>query len=614
MLKRVVLFIVMVFSTFSWSVALGQKNAKVDSLLNELKKTQPDTLKIKVLNALAKALRNTETAKALEYATQSNKLAMAQNYASGVAYSSDILGVISLHFGDSKKALYYHFIALQIFKKLQDLKGESFALNNIGAVYSQLKNYKKAGQYYQMSLNIKKQLGLFKEVSSSLINLGNIEMNNKNIPKCVSYYLLALNNSTQYKDSNNISIALINLGEAYIDTKNYSKALYYYTKALQLIEKTGSLFHKAHSRYAIGKIYSNMGNYVLAERELSKALVLATEIGSKSLRLNIYRYSYQLYKKQNNFEKALHFNELYLALNDSLYNQENAKNINEMQARFELQQKEEQIKNLNNEREIIEANKSKEILIKNFLLVVVVFISIITFITIRIIIIKQRTNRILTVKNEQIQTQQTEIETINTELETYNKELMKENVSARYEILKSKINPHFLFNNLSTLSSLIIYDQKQALSFVAKFAKLYRSILELSNTQLISLKEELEVVDSYLYLCKMKYTDSLSLNIDKKLLAMDCFIPPFSIQLLVENAVKHNNIDVNNVMMIDVYAEEDYIVVKNIFNPKADEELSTGLGQKNIIERYKIITDKLPLFESKEGWYIAKIPFITDSV
>lgn len=612
MLKRVILFIILLPGVFCLPEVWGQNNAKVDSLLNELKKTQPDTVKIKVLNGLAKALRNTETTRALEYATQANKLAMTQNYASGVAYSSDILGVISLHFGDSKKALYYHFIALQIFKKLQDLKGESFALNNIGAVYAHLKNYKKAGQYYQMSLNIKKQLGLFKEVSSSLINLGNIEMSNKNISKCISYYLLALNNSTQYRDSNNITIALMNLGEAYIDVKIYNKALYYYTKALQLIEKTGILFHKAHARYAIGKIYSNMGNYALAESELSKALVLVTEIGAKSLRLNIYRFSYQLYKKQNNFEKALHFNEMYLALNDSLYNQENATNINEMQARFDLQQKEEQIKNLNNERQIIEANKSKESLIKNFLIVVVVFISIITFITIRIIIIKQRTNRILTVKNEQIQIQQTEIEKINMELETYNKELMKENVSARYEILKSKINPHFLFNNLSTLSSLIIYDQKQALSFVAKFAKLYRSILELGNTQLISLKEELEVVDSYLYLCKMKYTDSLTLNIDKKLLDMDCFIPPFSIQLLVENAVKHNIIDVNNTMVINIYPEHDYIVVKNVFNPKVDEEQSTGLGQTNITERYKIITDKLPCFESKEGWYIAKIPLITD--
>ncbi len=612
--KKVILFVFSILFLLNLPKAFGLKNDKVDSLLNELKKVQPDTVKVKILNGLARAIRNTEAAVAFDYATQANQLAMELNFASGVAYSADILGVISLQFGDSKKALFYHFIALQIFKKLRDLRGESFALNNVGGVYAHLKNYKKAGHYYELSLKIKKQLGLFKDVTSSLINLGNIEMSNKNISKCLANYFLALNNSTQYKDSNNITIALINIGEAYIDVKNYKKALHYYNQALRLIEHTGVIFHKAHVHYAIGKIYTKMNQYTKAQIELEQALVLATKIGAKSLRLNIYKYTYQLFKQQHNFKKALLFNEYYIALYDSLYNQENAQNINEMQARFDLQQKEEQIKNLNNERTIIEANKLRESLIKNFLIIVVIFVSILIFITIRIIIIKQKSNKILTIKNAQIQTQQSEIEKINTSLNTYNMELMRENVSARYEILKTKINPHFLFNNLSTLSSLIIYDPQQALSFVAKFSKMYRSILELSNAQLINFKEELEIVESYMYLCKMKYSDSLHLNIDEHLLNLNCFIPPFSIQLLIENAIKHNHIDTNNVMKIDVFLEKDYIVIKNIFNPKPDKEPSTGLGQKNITERYKILTDKLPFFEGRQGWYIAKIPFFDKSV
>ncbi len=591
-------------------IARANKVSEIDSLTKVVNTIESDTLKVKTLNALAKVVLNVKATEALDYAIQANKLAKEINYVSGVAYSSDIMGVIYLRFGDSKKALYHHFVAQEIFKNMKDFKGEAFTYNNIGAVFSYLKNYSKAAYYYQLSINIKTKSGFFKEISSSLINLGNIEMKSKNITKCISYYSLALDNATKFKDYRNMTIALINLGEAYIDLKNNYKALFYYKKALPIIERTGGGYHKAYFYFALGRIYLDQKHYNLAEYNLNEALKIAAKIESKSLCLNIYKQIYLLYKEQNKFEKALFFNELYLTLSDTLFNQENVKNINEMQARFDLKEKEEQIKNLNIERKVIEANKSKDELVKKFLIVGIIFISIITIITFWIVYNKQKTNRILILKNTKIQIQQLEIEKINKELNEYNKELMKENVFARYEILKAKINPHFLFNSLSTLSSLIIHDKKQALSFVTKFAKLYRSILELSNTQLISIKEELEVVQSYLYLCKMKYEENLVLNIDNEVLNVDGFLPPFSLQLLIENVVKHNIIDFNKVMVVDVYLESDYIVVKNLLNPKVDDELSTGLGKKNIIERYKFISDKLPYFEILGEFYIAKVPLI----
>lgn len=610
MLNRVIVLIVVVCLFFNMPSTLAQSKTNVDSLLNILSTTQSDTLKIKILNGLAKALRNKETGKALEYATQANKLSIEQNYDLGLAYSSDILGVINLQFGDSRKALYYHFIALQIFKKRHDFKGESFALNNIGAVYAHLKNYKKAKQYYQMSLVLKRQLGFYKEVSSSLINLGNIEMSDKHIAKCISYYLLALKNAVQYNDTNNIVIANINLGEAYIDAKNYNKALAYYKQALKLSELTGVVFHKAHIKYALGKIYTKLDKGLLAENSFEEAIILARKIDAKPLLLNIYKYYAALCKKQQNYHAALLLNEQFLSLNDTLYNQENAKNINEMQARFDLKEKEEQIKSLNIQREVVEMNNTKEKLLRNLLIMVVVFVSLITFIVIRLVIVKQRSNKILTIKNKLIEEQQNEIKKINVVLENNNRELMKENISAKYEILKSKINPHFLFNSLSTLSSLIIEDKKVALEFLTKFSKLYRSIMEHGNTSLVTIASEIEVVDSYIYLNKIKYLNNLVVHYELDDAIMDALIVPFGMQLLIENAIKHNIISSHHPLTIIVSIADDKIVVKNSVRKKVNEGSSMGLGQKSIIERYKMLTYILPTFEVVDGWYIAQIPIL----
>lgn len=589
----------------------AQNSRTTDSLYNVLKQqTLPDTLRVNTLIAITKTLINTKAAKALEHAKEAYNLSVSNNYTYGVAASSDIMGVIYLHFGDYKKALYHHFIALNIFEKLSNQRGIAFSFNNIGAVYSHLKDYSKAEFYYKKSLDIKLRNGMNKEASSSYVNLGNIRIHKKDLKESIRYYNKALLNATAYTDKPNITVSLMNLGEAYIDKKEPGKALVYYRRALPFIKESGNRYHEGQTDFAIGKIYTDLKQYDLAGAYLESALSISKNARIKPLELNVYKYLSRLYEKQHKYKDALFYNKQFVSLNDSIYNEESTKTISEMQTTFELEKKEEQIRALNQEKLIIQEKETRGIIIRNFFIVAFMLISVIAFISFNNVARKQKTNRLLNIKNDQIEWQRAEIEKKNIALSEFNKELMKENVVARYETLKSKINPHFLFNSLSTLSSLIIKDPHSALEFVSKFSKLYRSIMEHGKSSLVTIKEEIEVVESFVYLKKIRYGDTLTLSIDIPNIRYNELIPPFALQLLVENATKHNIVSAEYPLNITIRYADNFIEVKNNLQLRSSPEPSTGLGQHSIIERYKFVTDITPHFYSDDTHYIARIPTI----
>lgn len=590
--------------------ASASKQTAVDSLAALLQNKLPDTSRVNTLTALSKQLRNSSPLQSFSYAQEAYQLSIQVNYSKGMGYSSDMLGVLYLSFGDYKKALYHHFQSLNIFEKQNDIRGIAFTFNNLGAVYSHLKNYTKAKNCYQRSLDIKLQNGLLKEMSSSYINLGNIAMFQKKIDECIRYYMLGYTNAKKFKDQQNTTIGLMNLGEAYYDKRNNALALQYYQNALERVSREQHQNFEAQIYFAFGKIYDRQKAFNRSENYFQKALAISFSNNIRPLRLNIYKYLSQMYEHQQRYKEALETNQKFIVLNDSIYNEESIQNISEIQNLYELEKKEEQIKQLNQETEIIQARESREVILRNFFIVGFILISIIAFVSIRSIFRKQKTNRLLQLKNTKIEWQRTEIERTNMALRDFNKELQKENVVARYETLKSKINPHFLFNNLSTLSALIIQDPKQALQFVSKFSKLYRSIMDHGNDQLVSVEQELEMMNNYIYLCKMRYEESLIVNTEIAFQYRTHLIPAFSLQLLVENAVKHNIISKDKPLTISIYTQDGFLFVVNNYQSKINSEPSSGWGQKSIIERYKLISDKVPLFEKHEEHYIAKLPLL----
>ncbi len=191
--------------------------------------------------------------------------------------------------------------------------------------------------------------------------------------------------------------------------------------------------------------------------------------------------------------------------------------------------------------------------------------------------------------------------------------LMKEKelaLEAQLSALKMQINPHFLFNNFSTLSELIESEPETAGIFLSHLSKVYRHIVRNLNVNLIDIRDELKFIDSYVYLMKLRHGDGLIIEIDSQLRNSNGKIPPASLQLLVENAIKHNAFSAERPLMINIMRDGESIVVRNLKQPLVSVAESTGIGQANITGRYSLLSEKEVMIENTEHFYSVSLPLL----
>ena len=192
-----------------------------------------------------------------------------------------------------------------------------------------------------------------------------------------------------------------------------------------------------------------------------------------------------------------------------------------------------------------------------------------------------------------------------------NQRLLAENIRNRYEALKNQLNPHFLFNSLNTLDGLIGFDDEKAHSYLQNLSSSFRYTIQ--NKQITTLKEELHFVASYAFLMKIRYGDNLNIqyNIDEKYHLY--YIMPISLQLLIENAIKHNVINDKHPLTIYIEtAENDTVKVWNVIQPKINTDEGEGIGLPNLVERYKLLFDK-DVIITQSDVFTVKIPLIKQS-
>jgi ligand-binding sensor domain-containing protein len=186
----------------------------------------------------------------------------------------------------------------------------------------------------------------------------------------------------------------------------------------------------------------------------------------------------------------------------------------------------------------------------------------------------------------------------------------KEIVEFEFQVLKNQVNPHFLFNSFSTLMSLIEDDPDQALKYTEKLSDFFRTILQFKDSAVIKLEDEIALVESYFFLMKKRYGDNLNLEISLGDRLKSMFIPPMTMQILIENAIKHNIISKEKPLFIKIYEDDGKIIVENNLQPKMMVEVSTGIGLQNIRKRYRLITKEEPVMEMTEEYFRVKLPEI----
>ncbi|WP_312902039.1 2TM domain-containing protein [Chryseobacterium taichungense] len=195
--------------------------------------------------------------------------------------------------------------------------------------------------------------------------------------------------------------------------------------------------------------------------------------------------------------------------------------------------------------------------------------------------------------------------------EVVEQKLIAKSANAQFESLKNQLDPHFLFNSLNVLSSLIDENPKQAQKFTASMSKIYRYVLEQKDKELVTVEDELEFAKTYCELLKTRFEDSVDFVFDVKAENYRKLVVPLSLQLLLENCIKHNFATSSKPLVIKIFSENDTLCIENNLQVREQIKESSGIGLSNIVQRYALLTKRNVFIEKSEDYFKVKLPILS---
>lgn len=589
----------------------AENTCKIDSLLPIATRMQDDTIKVKKLLDICRSCKYERTDEAIQCCRMALSLAESLGFDRLNTNLYMNLGFCYYHKQDYAGALSYFFKALSYAEKRNDARNIASCYVSIGNQHNWQGNYALAKGYYLKALTYLRKTNDTETKINVWGNLGMIEGQLGEYDQAILYLKKSADIAIQEHEplAGNI---LNNLGIAYTFKKDYRQALVYLMEGLRIHVKYSDSRGTANSCSDIGNVYLELKNYKEAMSYYRRAVRESESTGYVKLTSLIYEKMSQLCSHTGDYKNAYRYYRQFKQINDSLFTHEKDRQFNELNVQYETGRKDQEITYLKTE------NSLKETLSKRQSLIIVIFVAaMFIFIVLSALLSKnikskKKANATLQRQNLLITEQKTEIEKQKKELESYTQQLEKENILAQYETLKNQVNPHFLFNSLNALGSLIKKQPLEAYKFTKEFAKIYRVVLELKEHSLIHLSEELDFIRSYIFLQKIRFSENLSIDINIPSQYLDHYLPPFSLQLVIENAIKHNIISEEHPLHIEIYYEADRLVVRNNLQIRNNFHGSTGVGSKNMELRYKLISEDEPEFYTDAEYYYVRLPLIEE--
>lgn len=194
--------------------------------------------------------------------------------------------------------------------------------------------------------------------------------------------------------------------------------------------------------------------------------------------------------------------------------------------------------------------------------------------------------------------------------EVVEQKLIAKSANAQFESLKNQLDPHFLFNSLNVLSSLIDENPQQAQKFTASMSKIYRYVLEQKDKELVTVEDEIEFAQTYCDLLKTRFEDSVDFTFDVKKEDYRKYVVPLSLQLLLENCIKHNFATSSKPLVIRIFAENNILCIENNLQVREQIKESSGIGLANIVQRYSLLTQRNVFIEKSEDYFKVKLPML----
>ena len=417
------------------------------------------------------------------------------------------------------------------------MKYVALVTNNMGIVYNRMDHTEKALAFFTKSLEIRKKLKYQAGIASCLQNIAVIYGKKNEIHKELEYYNKALTIRKKLKNKRDIAELQMNIGTTQIGIKQYDKAFNNLMKAKRIFEKIGDKDHEAITLQSIANLYLQTGKPEIALPYIKKNLKLNKELHELNNLIGSYKIYQQYYAAVGNYKKAWLISKKVLSLKDSLNTVEVNNKINEIQTRYETEKKEKTIERLQKETEI----KALKIKQKNLQLYVILAVVVLLFVLGYSLFSRYK------LKQKQ-----------------YKSEWEKKNMEIEQRLLRSQMNPHFMFNSMNSIQSFISSNNTfEAMTFLSKFAQLMRNILENSTKPVIPLSHEINTLKLYIDLERSRFKQKFDYRIDieESIQTSIIMVPPMLIQPFVENAIKHGfrNLVGGGMMRIDFRKKSKWI-------------------------------------------------------
>lgn len=559
------ILITVLFFTFFQNICVSQTK-EIDSLKNILTKAQ-DTSRINLLIALGKKTRRHNKEKALGYLSKSLSESRQIGFIKGEISSLFQIALSHGMTGSYAESLDYFNQSVELSTEHQDYKRTTEAYNNMGIVYKRIGDYPSSKNFYLKSLKLIDSLDLPYDTSSNYLNLGVLydllddpemamesyktalevydgpdraslentvlsnlavmDYSNKEYGEALEKFLKAVKYDEQH-NSIDLSNTYSNIGFCYLYLKQYDKSEEYFLKSLDLANQLSIKHQIAIINYGLADLKLKQNRLDDATDYSKKNLKAVTEIGSFDLLREAHQKAFEIYNTKRQYPEAIEHLTQSMAYTDSLFNETKVRELQNLQVKHDVYLKDREIKESKLELALlntrVEQNRKRTL----YLIVISILLLFSASLLYFRYSAKKKSNAILSEKNRLISEQRDTIGQMNRQLEK--------------RMLRAQMNPHFIFNSLGSIQHLIsTNDKKGALTYLSKFSKLLRQVLESSVNISLVLSEEIELLKIYVELEALRFDHSFTyqFEIDENLDIDAHEVPMLLVQPYIENAIIH---------------------------------------------------------------------------
>jgi tetratricopeptide (TPR) repeat protein len=523
-----------------------------------------------------------------------------------LAYGLFQIGAVHTSLGNYDESLSALYRILRIYEVEKRYFDIGYTLNGIGIVYKNSQKYADAIETYQKALTIYDTLDAPEDKGIVLVNLANVYTITEKYDQATYYYQQALVIMESIGLEEGVAFALENLGEAYKKMEEYDSALIYQTRALAIRERSPNNSEHAATLQQVGHTNYLLQNYSTAKVQLKKALKLALETNSKPVLRDTYASLVDIFEEENDYQQAFEYQKLWTTIKDSLFNTNVSKQINELQTKYETEEKEKQIVLLAKEKETQANEARQQATVNRALLGGLILVSIIAGLVYFLFRQRLKNQKLLTVKNEEVKTAK------------FKQQLSELEMKA----LRAQMNPHFIFNCLNSINRMVLSGESyNAGRYLTKFAKLIRLMLENSEYPTVTLEDELAMLEAYLELECLRFKEKISyrITVDETLDRETTRLPSMVLQPFIENAIWHGLIhkEEQGIIHIGIY-EGDFGLKCIIQDNGVGREQSLVLQNRKVLKKrslgIKITEERLKLFNKEQLQELIRITDLKDSM